>query len=458
MRFVSTRGEAPPIGFEEILLSGPALDGGLYVPENWPLWTTAQFSNLAGRPYSEIVGATLASFIDDPLWQGISASAAREVYSRFAHPEIAPLVPLGGGRYLLELFHGPTFAFKDFALQLLAPLMDEALKRRGNTALVLAATSGDTGAAAIHALAGRPNIKVVVLHPKGRISDIQRRQMTTVTASNIRNIAIEGNFDDAQALVKVLFADRAFAVRHKLAAINSINWVRIAAQAAYYISTCLRLGMKPLTFAVPTGNFGDVFAGFLAKQMGAPITRLIVATNQNDILARAIETGIYERGAVHATLSPAMDIQVASNFERLIFEAHGRDAATTRHLMVGFAKTGSLAFSPTALASVRKLFSAISIGEDETLATIADVFKTTGRVVDPHTAVGIAAAQRLTHPDETVVMLATAHPAKFGDAVERATGRTVELPEALRAVANAPERYETLPNDAAALKARITAM
>ena len=458
MRFVSTRGEAPPIGFEALLLSGPAPDGGLYVPETWPHLSAVQWTNLAAHPYGEIVGAVLATFTGDPYWTEACTRAAHDVYKSFDHPDVAPVVRIADGRYLLELFHGPTFAFKDFALQLLAPLMVQALRRRGDTALVLAATSGDTGAAAIHALAGRDNITVVVLHPKGRISDIQRRQMTTVTAPNIHNVAIEGTFDDAQALVKALFADREFAARHKLAAINSINWVRIAAQAAYYISTCLRLGMKPLTFAVPTGNFGDVFAGFVAKQMGAPISRLIVATNQNDILARAIETGVYAKGAVHATISPAMDIQVASNFERLIFESHGRDAGETRRLMAQFANTGSLNFSPSALASMRKLFSAVSIGEDETRATIASFFKTTGRVIDPHTAVGAAAAARLALPDETVVTLATAHPAKFADAVEKAIGRKVELPRELAAVATAAERYATLPNDTAALKGFIAAI
>ncbi len=457
MRFVSTRGEAPSIGFEEVLLSGPAPDGGLYVPETWPHWSAAQFSNLAGRPYAEIAGAVLASFIDDPFWADVTAGAARDVYRRFRHADVAPLVAMGANGYLLELFHGPTFAFKDFALQLLAPLMDEALKRRGDTALVLAATSGDTGAAAIHALAGRSKIKVVVLHPKGRISDIQRRQMTTVTAANIRNIAIEGTFDDAQALVKSLFADREFAARHKLAAINSINWVRIAAQAAYYISTCLRLEMKPVTFAVPTGNFGDVFAGFVAKKMGAPVKRLIVATNQNDILARAIETGVYARGPVHATLSPAMDIQVASNFERLIFEAHGRDAAQTRRLMGEFASTGSLTLAPAACAFVGGIFSAVSVSEADTLATMARIFKSTGRVVDPHTAVAIQAAEQSAPTGDTVVMLATAHPAKFPDAVEKAIGQRPELPPELRSILTARERCVTLPNDAAALKTFIAA-
>src|SRR6185436_1006607 len=303
---------------------------------------------------------------------------------------------LGPNRHLLELFHGPTLAFKDFALQLVVPLMAEALRRRNDKALVLVATSGDTGAAAVAAIAGQPTIDLVVLHPKGRISDVQRRQMTTEKAANVHNVAIEGTFDDAQALVKALFADTAFAHKHHLAAVNSINWARIAAQVAYYIASCTRLGMKPLTFVVPSGNFGDVFAGFVAYKMGAPIARLIIATNSNDILTRAIDTGVYARGQVHATMSPAMDIQVASNFERLIFAAHGRDGAVTRKLMSDFAKTGSLEFSHAAHQYVRALFAAAGVDERETLATISATHKTTGRLVDPHTAVGLAAADRLT--------------------------------------------------------------
>lgn len=457
MKFISTRGEARPIGFEDVLLSGPAPDGGLYVPQSWPQFTKTELSALKGRPYAEIAAAVLAKFADAD-WAAQAAHVARAVYPRFDVPAVAPLVELWPGRYLLELFHGPTLAFKDFALQLVVPLMAEALRRRKQRALVLVATSGDTGAAAVAAIANQPNIDLVVLHPKGRISDVQRRQMTTETAANVHNVAVEGTFDDAQALVKTLFADTAFARKHSLAAVNSINWVRIAAQVAYYVSSCLSLDPRPLTFAVPTGNFGDVFAGFVARRMGAPIDRLIIATNSNDILTRAIDTGIYARGQVHATMSPAMDIQVASNFERLIFEAHDRDAAKVRALMTDFAKTGSLEFSNAALRYIQGLFAAASVDERETLATIASTFKTAGRIVDPHTAVGLAAVNRLALPEETVVALATAHPAKFPDAVEKATGQKSLLPPSLQGILSAPERFQTLGNDAAELKRLIAGL
>ncbi|MBI1211930.1 MAG: threonine synthase [Alphaproteobacteria bacterium] len=451
MKFISTRGGAPPIGFEQVLLSGPAPDGGLYVPETWPQFTASELAALKGRPYAEIVAAVLAKFADED-WAEQSARVARAVYARFDSPDVAPLVELEPGRYLLELFHGPTLAFKDFALQLVVPLMAEALRRRKERALVLVATSGDTGAAAVAAIANQPSIDLVVLHPLGRISDIQRRQMTTEPSANVHNVAVEGTFDDAQALVKTLFADTAFARAHHLAAVNSINWVRIAAQVAYYMASCLRLGLKPLTFVVPTGNFGDVFAGFVAQKMGAPIARLVVATNSNDILTRAIDTGVYARGQVHATMSPAMDIQVASNFERLIFEAHGRDGATTSKLMAEFAKTGALEFSHAAHEFVRQVFAAASVDEHETLATMTSTFKATHRVVDPHTAVGLAATARLARPEEVVVTLATAHPAKFPDAVAKATGVRPVLPARLKAIVDAPERCTTLPNDAVELK------
>jgi threonine synthase len=355
---------------------------------------------------------------------------------------------------LLELFHGPTLAFKDFALQLLGPLMNDALARRKSRALVVAATSGDTGAAAVAALAGQPNIDLIVLHPLGRISDVQRRQMTTVKETNVRNVALDGTFDDAQALVKKLFADAEFAKKHRLAAINSINWVRIAAQAAYYVSTAAELDRGPLTFAVPTGNFGDVFAGYVAKQLGAPVKRLIVATNANDILARAIETGAYARGAVHATLSPAMDIQVASNFERLLYESAKRDPAAVRALMADFAAKGALTIAPDALARVRDLFTADRVSEAETIATMRRVYEETKIVLDPHTAVGVAATRKCA-ADENVVTLATAHPAKFPEAVHQATGVSPELPERMRWILTAPERADALPNDLAALKRYI---
>jgi threonine synthase len=452
MKYVSTRGQSPAISFEDVLLSGPAPDGGLYMPEAWP---HLDLSVLQGKHlgYADLATTVLALFADRD-WHASIARHAGDVYAKFDDARVAPLRELGPHRWLLELFHGPTLAFKDFALQLLAPLMDEALARRKARALVVAATSGDTGAAAVAALAGRANIDLVVLHPKGRISDVQRRQMTTAKAANIRNVAIEGTFDDAQSLVKQLFADQEFAHKHRLSAINSINWVRIATQAAYYLSTSLALGARPLTFCVPTGNFGDVFAGFVAKKLGVPITRLIVATNSNDILARAIATGTYARGDVHATLSPAMDIQVASNFERLLYDAHGRSAATVRALMENFAATGSLTLEPAALAAVQATLIADRVSEDETIATMKQTHRDLGLLVDPHTAVGLTATRKASAAED-VVTLSTAHPAKFPQAVETATGTSPALPERMRWILTAPERYETLPNAIGPLKAFV---
>jgi threonine synthase len=449
MKYVSTRGASPAISFEDVLLSGPAPDGGLYMPETWP---RLDFARLRGKKlsYANLAATVLALFADRDWYEPIDRHA-REVYAKFDDPRVAPLRELGPHRWLLELFHGPTLAFKDFALQLLAPLMDEALARRKTRALVVAATSGDTGAAAVAALAGRANIDLVVLYPKGRISDVQRRQMTTTTATNVRNVAIEGTFDDTQSLVKQLFADHAFAQTHRLAAINSINWIRIAAQAAYYLSTSLALGERPLTFSVPTGNFGDVFAGYVAKELGVPIKRLIVATNANDILARAITSGTYARGTVHATLSPAMDIQVASNFERLLYEAHGRNAAIVQKLMDTFASTGSLTIEPKALAAIKAMFLADRVHEGETVATMKLFHRDANLTVDPHTAVGLTATRKAVETED-VVTLATAHPAKFPEAVETATGTKPALPERMRWILNASERYETLPNAIGSLK------
>jgi threonine synthase len=451
MRYVSTRGQSPAISFEDVLLSGPAPDGGLYMPESWPQLDVAAFK---GKPvaYADLAAAVLALFADDD-WHEPIRRHAREAYAKWDDPQVAPLREVGRHRWILELFHGPTLAFKDFALQLLAPLMDEALARRQSRALVLAATSGDTGAAAVAALANRPNIDLIVLHPKGRISDVQRRQMTTCTAPNVRNVAIEGTFDDAQALVKQVFADREFTRAHSLAAINSINWVRIAAQAAYYLAAHLALG-RPLTFAVPTGNFGDVFAGYVAGTIGVPINHLIVATNANDILARALTTGTYARGQVHATLSPAMDIQVASNFERLLYEAHNRDAGAVRELMAAFAGQGELTIESTILGNIRNVFLADRVHEEETVATMRLLARELDLVIDPHTAVGFTATRKAAETDD-VVTLATAHPAKFPEAVEMATGKRPELPQRLRGILTAPERFETLPNDVAELKRHI---
>jgi threonine synthase len=451
MKYISTRGNAPAISFEEALLSGPAPDGGLYVPEKWPTLDWRRLKGRQGLDYPLLAGTILAHFCGEPAWHEAIERATRAAYARFSDPRVAPLRELGPNRWLLELFHGPTLAFKDFALQVLGPLMNEALVRRGRRALVVAATSGDTGAAAVHALAGQSNIDLVVLHPRGRISEVQRRQMTTTTAANIRNIAVEGTFDDAQAMVKAAFADAGFAHRHGLAAINSINWVRIAVQSAYYVAAHLALGRPGLSFAVPTGNFGDAFAGEVARRMGMPLRRIIVATNSNDIVARAINTGVYARGRVHATLSPAMDIQVASNFERLLHAFHRGDAARTAALMQQFERDGSLTLDPEVHEALRAVFAADAVTQAETLATIRLVHERVGLILDPHTAVGLTAT-RIAAQDEDVVTLATAHPAKFPDVVENATGIRVDLPASLQWIKTATERCEALPARVEALK------
>ena len=454
MKFISTRGQSPAISFEDVLLAGPAPDAGLYVPETWPSLDWGRLASAPGHDYATLAAMVLKQFCDDPVWKGRIDRITREAYARFSDPAAAPLRALGPHRWLLELFHGPTLAFKDFALQVLGPLMNEALVARNRRALVLAATSGDTGAAAVNALANRSNIDLIILHPKGRISDVQRRQMTTTDAANIRNIAVEGTFDDAQAMVKQAFADRDFAGRHGLAAINSINWVRIAVQAAYYVSACLALGGRDAAFTVPTGNFGDAFAGYVARRMGAPVRRIIVATNSNDIVARAINTGVYARGKVEATMSPAMDIQVASNFERLLFESLDRDAGRTAALMQAFECSGSITLDAPVREAIAAVFAADRVSEAETAATIREVHARTGLLVDPHTAVGLA-ANRIAGASDDVVTLATAHPAKFPDAVAAATGIRPSLPDRLRWIETATERCDVLPASIEALKAYI---
>jgi len=451
MKFISTRGLAPAISFEDVLLSGPAPDGGLYMPETWPQLDFRRIKGKPGLTYATLAGSILALYAGQPDWYPVIDRVTKEAYAKFSDPRVAPLREMGPNRWIMELFHGPTLAFKDFALQVLAPLMNEALTRRKSRALVIAATSGDTGAAAVEAIASQPNIDLIVLHPKGRISDVQRRQMTTTKALNIRNIAVEGTFDDAQAMVKALFADQEFSTRHKLAAINSINWVRIAVQAAYYVAASLALNRDDLEFSVPTGNFGDIFAGYVAKKMGLKAGRLLAATNSNDIVARAILTGEYARTKVAATMSPAMDIQVASNFERLLFECYDRDANRIRALMKQFEETGSMTIEPAALAKIQQGFSANRVHEVETATTIKVVYKRTDMLLDPHTSVGFTAT-RVLPETAPVVTLATAHPAKFPEAVNAAVGVTPELPERLRWILTAPERFETLPADVAALR------
>lgn len=444
-RFISTRGQAPVTGFAEVLLAGLAPDGGLYMPEAWPGFTASEIAGFKTKRYQDVAFEILSrlageSFTDSELKEDIEAA-----YSGFTVAEIAPLSAMSGNRYLLELFHGPTFAFKDIALQILGRLFARALKRRGGRATVVAATSGDTGSAAIAALGGLPNVDVFVLHPKDRVSEIQRRQMTTTGHANVHNIALEGSFDDAQSIVKGLFAEQEFAREIGLTAVNSINFVRIAAQSVYYFTAAAQLA-EPAVFVVPTGNFGDIFAGEAAMRMGLAVKKLVIATNSNDIMARAINEGVYAAGDAHHTFSPSMDIQVASNFERALFEASGRDSDWTRAAMEDFARDRRLELPAEVLDSLRARYGAQSSDDEETLATINAVAGVQNRIVDPHTAVALSASRKLGFPEEPVVVLSTAHPAKFADAVMEATGTAPVLPEPLERLLTLPETLDILPN------------
>jgi threonine synthase len=461
--YVSTRGAAGRRSFEEVLLAGLAEDGGLFLPERWPRLEAAELEALDGASYAATASALLAPFTRGCLTPEELQAICTEAYAGFAHPAVAPLRQLDRSLWLLELFHGPTLAFKDFALQLLARMFERVLARRDGTLTILGATSGDTGAAAIRAVAGRARMRIVILHPHGRISPVQRRQMTTVDAANVANVAIEGTFDDCQDLVKALFNDPPFRAEQSLAAINSINWARIAAQAAYYVYAALRLGglARPVGFCVPSGNFGDVYAGHVARRMGLPLDRLILATNRNDILARFLATGVYAAGTVHATSSPSMDIQVASNFERLLFELLDGDGPEVAGLMARFARERRLALPPDRLAAARALLEGGAAEEAEVAAAIARWHRATGGdvLLDPHTAVGVGVAERLRgERGAPLVVLATAHPAKFPDAVEAAAGIRPSLPAHLADLASLPERLVVLPPDPAALRAHIRAL
>ena len=455
MRYISTRGQTAPQSFADILLAGLAPHGGLFLPESWPQIPAHEIAGFAGKRYADVAFAILKRFTGDSFTDMELREDIEAAYSDFDAPDIAPLVKIGPEHYLLELFHGPTLAFKDIAMQVLGRLFARALTKKGGKATVVAATSGDTGSAAIAALGGLPNIEVFVMHPKGRVSEVQRRQMTTAPFANVHNIALEGTFDDAQSIVKQLFADKAFASAAHLTAVNSINFARIAAQSVYYFTATAKLG-SPATFVVPTGNFGDVFAGEAAMRMGLPIHKLIVATNANDIVARALNEGLYETGEVHPTLSPSMDIQVSSNFERALFEASGRDDAWTRDAMESFALKRSLKLPDEIRQHLRMRYDAGRTDDAETLDLIARTFRETGRTVDPHTAVALRVAEKLDKGlEDPIVVLSTAHPAKFPDAVARATGQKVPLPPRLAALYDGVERVTVLPHDLAAVRGFI---
>ncbi|RJL03952.1 threonine synthase [Paracoccus aestuarii] len=452
MRYVSTRGQAPVLNFEQAMLSGLARDGGLYLPETIP--ALDDLAALDGLPYEEVAFRVVRPFTGDSFTDGELRGAIDRAYARISHDARAPLVQLAPGHHLLELFHGPTLAFKDFAMQLIAQLFQIALTRSGQRITIVGATSGDTGSAAIEAFRGIDNVDVFIMYPHGRVSEVQRRQMTTPPAANVHALALTGHFDDCQARLKDLFNDHAFRDGVGLAGVNSINWARVVAQIVYYFTACASLGMRPTDFCVPTGNFGDIFAGSIARRMGLPIRRLIVATNQNDILHRALTSGEYRMGQVEPSISPSMDIQISSNFERALYLAYGGDAGAIRQLMDEL-KAGGFAISQGALETLREEFSSGRVSEEETLATIRDMRARTGEVLCPHSAVGVAVAERHLEPGVPMVTLATAHPAKFPDAVERATGLRPGLPPHMAELFDLPERVTRVENDVEALKSLI---
>ncbi len=459
MLHISTRGEAPALGFADALLAGLARDGGLYVPETWPVIPAGEIAGFPGRPYAEVAEAVLSRLVGDAIAPDALCAMIAESYATFRHPAVCPLVQIDDNLFVQELFHGPTLAFKDVAMQLLGRMMDHVLATRGQRATIVGATSGDTGSAAAAAFAGSSRVDVFILYPHGRVSEVQRRQMTTLDAHNVHAIAIEGTFDDAQAMLKAMFGHAAFRDEMRLSGVNSINWARVAAQAVYYFTAAVALGGpgRPVSFAVPTGNFGDVLAGWVAKRMGLPIDTLTVATNANDILARTLESGRYEVRGVVPTTSPSMDIQVSSNFERLLFEAHGRDHQAVRRMMAGLAQSGAFEIAPAPLAAIRREFDAAAVPEPEVADEMARTWAETRYLLDPHTAIGTRAARRrlADHPATPVVALATAHPAKFPDAVLRATRQRAELPAHLADLMHRPERTVVLPNDVSVVERHI---
>ena len=458
MRYISTRGEAPALGFVEATLAGLARDGGLYVPAAWPRLDANTIVGFAGRPYAEVAVEVIRPLVGGAIPECDLARMTREAYGRFRHPAVAPLMQFAASDFLLELFHGPTLAFKDLAMQLLGRLVDEVLATRGERTTIVVATSGDTGGAAIEAFRGRTRADLFVLFPQGRISDVQRRMMTTVEDDNVHALAIEGTFDDCQAIVKGMFNHHAFRDQARLSGVNSINWARIVAQVVYYFTAAVALGApaRKIAFTVPTGNFGDVYAGYVALCMGLPIDRLVVATNVNDILTRTIATGTYELREVVPTSSPSMDIQMASNFERLLFDIHDRDGRAVRALMASLAQSRRFALSAQALSALRAVFSADRADENETAATIRTMLRETGHLIDPHTAVGVAVAEKETRdPSIPMVVLGTAHPAKFPDAVEAACGVRPPLPEWFADLDRRPERVTTLPVEQMAVERHI---
>ena len=462
MRYVSTRGQAPTLDFEGVLLEGLARDGGLYVPEAWPAWSADDFRELRGLSYAETACRVMAPFVGESVDAKTLGRIVCDAYATFRHVGIAPLVQLGGNRWLMELFHGPTLAFKDVAMQVLARLYDHALEKRGGRLTVVGATSGDTGSAAIEAFRHSERCSIFIMHPHGRTSEVQRRQMTSVVSDNVHNLAVDGTFDDCQDLLKAMFNDGDFREAVSLSGVNSINWARVLPQVVYYVAAGVALGApdREVAFCVPTGNFGDVYAGYVARRMGLPIAKLVVASNSNDILTRALSKGDHTLGTVEPTSSPSMDIQVSSNFERLLFDAYGRDADALRGLMHRLKTDRGFTIGAGPLAAMGEAFVGYRVGEDEVFATIERVRREASMLVDPHTAVGLHAADQAARAgvvDQAtpLVTLATAHPAKFPHAVERAGGVRPALPDHLADLYDRPERFERKPADLAEVQAYI---
>jgi len=461
MRYISTRGHAPARDFADVLLTGLAEDGGLFVPESWPAFAPADWRAMRGLSYPDLAARVMCPFVGESIPFETLTKICHDAYADFNHPAVVPLVQLETHLFAQELFHGPTLAFKDMAMQVLGRLFDHVLTKRNTRVTIVGATSGDTGSAAIEACAGRDRIDIVILHPHERTSPVQRRQMTTVLAPNVGNVAIEGTFDDCQDMVKALFADAPFRAEMSLSAVNSINWARIAAQIPYYVAAALALGApeREVAFAVPTGNFGNILAAWAARRMGLPVARLIAGSNRNDILARFLESNDMSMAPVEPSLSPSMDIQVSSNFERLLFELLERDPAATSNAMRGFRSSGKMTVADPVWKRMRSVFHGFRLDDPGTVAEIRRLREACGYLADPHSAIGIAAARALppAHGVPTVAM-ATAHPAKFPDAIERAIGTRPELPPGLADLMAREERFVVLPNDLAAVEANVRAL
>jgi threonine synthase len=461
IRYFSTRGQAPVLDFEGVLLAGLARDGGLYLPDSLPHFSADELRAMRGLSYTDLATTVIAPFVEGSIDRNTLAQLVEASYTDFRHEAIAPLIQLDHDQWLLELFHGPTLAFKDFALQLLGRLLDHVLTRRGEKVVIMGATSGDTGSAAIEGCRHCENVDIFILYPDGRVSDVQRRQMTTVEGGNVHNLAVRGNFDDCQALVKASFVGERFLPDGRsLVAVNSINWARIMAQIVYYFYAAFALGGpdRPVNFSVPTGNFGDIYAGYLAHRMGLPVNNLVIATNRNDVLHRMLTTGTYSRQPIEASLSPSMDISISSNFERLLFDLYDGDAAKIASLMDEFGQ-GQVALSDAALSKVRSLFTSACVSDEETCEEISRLWRHTGLLVDPHSAIGTRAARQCRRAEEgPMVTLATAHPAKFPAAVAQAkTGESPQLPPHLIDLFDREERFHTLDNDLTAIHAFMAA-